>query len=150
MASSTIDSQITAAIAARHTQMAQLQREVDALQKAANALGRKTTGTPTNMPKTPSTTKTGRTPMSAAARKAVSVRMKASWAKRKQASQPTPKASSQSQTATKTGRKPMSAAARKAVSVRMKASWAKRKKTTRNPKPKATPRPTRRRLDGSR
>ena len=115
----TVNSQITDAISARQAQITQLGREIEALQTAASALrGSKTAGRAASTPKT----KTGRSPMSAAARKAVSVRMKASWAKRKKAS---PK------TKTRTGRKPWTAAERLAISKRMKASWAKRKRAKR-------------------
>jgi hypothetical protein len=124
----TVNSQITDAIAARQAQITQLGREIEALQTAASALrGQKTARGAASTPKT----KTGRRPMSAAARKAVSARMKASWAKRKKASKPTPKTSRQTQTKTKTRRKPWTAAERLAISKRMKASWAKRKRAKR-------------------
>jgi len=124
-----LHSQIAAAIATRQSQITQLRGEVGALEQAASALsGAETASQATTNPTT--VTKTGRTPMSAAARKAVSARMKASWAKRKKVTGgPTPRA--KTAPTTKTGRTPMSAAARKAVSVRMKASWAKRKRARR-------------------
>ncbi len=84
--STAVNSQITAAVASRLAQIAQLQGEVDALQSAARALGgTKTARTRRSAPKTARKTKTGRAPLSAAARKAVSVRMKASWARRTRA-----------------------------------------------------------------
>ena len=82
--------EITAAIAARHAQIKMLQSDIDALQRAANVLGGKTTAkaTPTRQPTTSPAqpkTKRKRKPWSAAARKVMSKRIKASWAKRKRA-----------------------------------------------------------------
>ena len=77
--------EITEAIAAKHAQIKQFQSDIDALQRAASALDGKTAAKATRQPKTKSKPKTkqkGRG-MSAAARKAVSRRMKAYWAKRK-------------------------------------------------------------------
>ena len=86
--------EITDAIAARQAQIKTLQRDIDALRRAASALavGKSTTAKAsrqktTSQPKaTPKVTQKGRG-MSAAARKAVSKRMKAYWAKRKRAKQ---------------------------------------------------------------
>ncbi len=75
--------EITEAIAARHAQIAQLQADIDALQRAASVLGGKTTAKATRQPNTKSKPKQKGRGMSAAARKAVSRRMKAYWAKRK-------------------------------------------------------------------
>ena len=75
--------EIAAAIATRHAQIAQLQTDIDALQRAATVLGGKTNATATRLPKTESKQK--RRGMSAAARKAMSKRLKAYWAKRKRA-----------------------------------------------------------------
>ena len=77
--------EITDAITARHAQIKTLQADIDALQRAATVLGGKTTARATRQPKTKSKPKQKRRGMSAAARKAVSRRMKASWAKRKRA-----------------------------------------------------------------
>ena len=76
-------SEITNAIAARQAQIKTLQTEIDALQRAASVLGGKTStiAKATAQPKT----KRKRRGMSAAARKAVSARMKAYWAKRRKA-----------------------------------------------------------------
>ena len=82
--------EITAAIAARHAQIETLQADIDALQRAATVLGGETTAKPTparqptTSPAQPKT-KRKRKPWSAAARKAMSKRLKASWAKRKRA-----------------------------------------------------------------
>ena len=76
-------SEITAAIAARQAQIKTLQADIDTLQRAASVLGAKTTAKATGQPKTKSKTK--RKSWSAAARKAMSEKTKASWAKRKRA-----------------------------------------------------------------
>ncbi len=83
-------SEITAAIKARQTQIAQLQSDIETLQRAASVLGGGTTAKatpasqPTTSPAQPST-KRKRKPWSAAAKRAMSKRIKASWAKRKRA-----------------------------------------------------------------
>ena len=83
--------EITVAIAARQAQIKTLQADIDALQRAASVLGGKTTAKatrtrqPTSTPAQP-TAKRKRRPWSAAARKAMSKRVKASWAKRKRTS----------------------------------------------------------------
>jgi len=89
-------SEITQAIAARQTQITQLQRDIETLQRAASIMGGTTKATPratrqkaTAQPKT----KTKPTPkrkrkrqaMSAANKRAMSKRMKAYWAKRRKA-----------------------------------------------------------------
>ncbi len=77
--------EITEAIAARHAQIKTLQTDIDALQRAASVLGGKTSAKASGQPKTKSKPKPkqkGRG-MSAAARKAVSRRMKRYWANRK-------------------------------------------------------------------
>ena len=140
-------SQISAAVKARQTKIAQLQRQIETLQRAASIMGGgeiapakakqkskpKAKATQPSRPQAKPTQKATpqptpkRRPMTAAQRIAVGKRMKAYWAKRKKASaataatpaQPTPK---------KRKRKPMSAAAKKAMSKRLKASWAKRRK----------------------
>ncbi len=82
--------EITAAITARHAQVKQLQADIDALQRAATVLGGETTAKatpalqPTTSPAQPKS-KRKRKPWSAAAKKAMSKRIKASWAKRKRA-----------------------------------------------------------------
>ena len=80
--------EITAAIAARQAQIKTLQADIDALQRAASVLGgttpAKATGPPTTSPAQPSA-KRKRKPWSAAAKRAMSKRLKASWAKRKRA-----------------------------------------------------------------
>ena len=84
--------EITAAIAARRAQIKTLQRDINALQRAASALAGRPSTTATASPRktasqataTPKVTQKGRG-MSAAARKAVSKRMKAYWAGRKRA-----------------------------------------------------------------
>ena len=83
-------SEITDAIKARQTQIVQLQSDIEALQRAAIVLGGETTAKatparqPTTSPAQPNA-KRRRRPWSAAARKAMSKRIKASWAKRKRA-----------------------------------------------------------------
>ena len=74
-------SEITDAIRARHAQIKQLQNDIDALQRAASVLGGKTTAKATRQPKAKSKTK--RRKLSAAARKIISEKVKASWAKRR-------------------------------------------------------------------
>ena len=74
---------ITDAITARHAQIKTLQADVETLQRAATVLGGKTTARATGQPKTKSKRKQKGRGMSAAARKAVSRRMKAYWAKRR-------------------------------------------------------------------
>ena len=74
---------ITDAIAARHAQIKTLQADIETLQRATTVLGGKTTGKATRQPKTKSKRKQKGQGMSAAARKAVSRRMKAYWAKRR-------------------------------------------------------------------
>ena len=82
--------QITAGIAARHAQIKQLQADIEALQRAASVLRGRTTAKatparqPTTSPAQPKT-KRKRKAWSAAAKKAMSKRIKASWAKRKRA-----------------------------------------------------------------
>ena len=72
--------EITEAIVARHAQIKTLQSDIETLQRAATVLGGKTTAKAT-----PAQPKTKRKPWSAAARKAMSKRVKASWAQRKRA-----------------------------------------------------------------
>ena len=80
--------EITAAIAARQAQIKTLQADIDALQRAASVLGGETAAKatparqPTSTPRQPKA-KRKRKPWSAAARRAMSKRVKASWAKRK-------------------------------------------------------------------
>ena len=125
----TLHSQIADAIATRQAQITQLRGEVGALEQAASALsGAETPSQATTNPTT--VTKTGRKPMSAAARKAVSVRMKASWANRR-SSPSKPKATAAPTPKTTTGRKPLSAAARKRMSEKLTTYWAKRKRARR-------------------
>ena len=69
---------ITAAINGRQGQIKKLQSDIEALQRATSILGGNPTATATRQP----TTRRKRRRMSAAARKAVSERMKAYWAKR--------------------------------------------------------------------
>ena len=80
--------EITTAIAVKHAQIKTLQADIDALQRAANIMGGETpakaTRQPTTIPAQPKT-KRKRKPWSAAARKAMSRRIKASWAKRQRA-----------------------------------------------------------------
>ena len=76
-------SEITDAIRARHAQIKQLQADIDALQRAASVLGGKTTAKATRQPKTKSKPKRKRRKLSAAARKIISEKVKASWAKRR-------------------------------------------------------------------
>lgn len=99
---------ITKAIAAKQAKLKQLQSDLDALQRAASIIGGKTPSTQRKRGK-----------LSAAARKALSGKLKAHWAKKKAANKPPPKKK----------RRTMSAAQRKAVAKRMKAYWAKRKQS---------------------
>ncbi len=75
--------EITAAIAARHAQIKTLQADIEVLQRAASVLR----GTATRPPKPTRKATRKRKPMSAAAKKAVSKRMKAYWAKRRQSNE---------------------------------------------------------------
>ena len=76
-------SEITQAIAAKQTQIAQLQSDIETLQRAASIVGGKgTTAKATSQPKT---TQKRKPTWSAADREAISKRMKAYWAKRKRA-----------------------------------------------------------------
>ena len=89
--------EITAALAIRREQIRTLQRDVDALQKAAGILGgekdkpkAKAKGKPRAKAKAQAAqpkAKRKRPLMNAAARKAVSKRMKAYWAKQRKAKQ---------------------------------------------------------------
>ena len=85
-------SEITKAIKARQAQITQLQADIETLQRAVSIMdGRAETtakATPARQPTTRSAqpkTKQKRRPWSAAARKAMSKKVKASWAKRKRA-----------------------------------------------------------------
>ena len=91
-------SEITEAIAAKQTQIKTLQSDIDALQRAATVLGGKTTAKATRQPRAKqkikrkrrkrraaAKTTQKRKPWSAAARKAMSRRIKASWAARRKA-----------------------------------------------------------------
>ena len=125
--------QITDAIAARDAQIKALQEDIDALQRAATVLGGKTSTTAKAAPGQPRATTPPklaqmRRGMSAAARKAVSRRMKAYWAKRRKPSAPAPDSPAQPTAKQKRKRAPMSTAAKRAMSKRLKAYWAKRKK----------------------
>ena len=99
---------ISNAIKAKQAQLTQVQADLEALQRAIIIIGSKTPA---------KTRKRGK--MSAAARKALSQKLKAHWAKKKTADKPTPKKK----------RRKMSAAQRKAVGKRMKAYWAKKRKS---------------------
>ena len=100
---------ISKAIAAKQAQLTQLQADLDALQRAASIIGGKQ--------KSPAK-KRKRGKMSAAARKVLSQKLKAHWAKKKAAAKPTPNKK----------RRKMSAAQRKAFGQRMKAYWAAKRK----------------------
>ncbi len=83
-------SEITTAIAARQAQITKLQSDIETLERAASLVGRKgTTAKATGQPKVKTKPKPKTKPkrkrpkMSAAAKKAVSKRMKAYWAKRR-------------------------------------------------------------------
>ncbi len=140
-------SQITQAIAARQTQIAQLQLEIETLQRAASIVGApeaaakaKPKQKPKAKPRPKATPKPKTTQKqhvwSAADREAMSRRVKASWAKRREAGvsvAPTKKASEKpakkaTRAAAKKGRKPMAAAQKKLLSARMKKYWAARRK----------------------
>ena len=101
-------SDFSKAIAAKQAQLTQLQADLDALQRAASIMGGKTAAKKDRR----------RGKMSAAARKALSQKLKAHWATKKAASKPTPKKK----------RRKMSAAQRNAVGKRMKAYWAAKRK----------------------
>ena len=123
-------SEITQAIAARQTQITQLQREIETLQQAAGIMGGGKTApaktAPTAKPRATATPKPqSKKPRAgwSAARRAL---MKAYWAKRKKATAAAAAPAAQPKAAKK--RKPMSAAAKKAMSKRLKAYWAKRNK----------------------
>ncbi len=74
--------EITDAIASRQAQIKTLQTEVDALQRAAGALAGKSAAK-ASPAQSKAKSKRKRRGMSAAARKAVSRRMKAYWAKKR-------------------------------------------------------------------
>ena len=78
-------SEITEAIAARQAHIKQLQADIDALQRAASVLGGKTTAKATRQRKTQSKPTRKRRKLSAAARKIISEKVTASWARRKRA-----------------------------------------------------------------
>ncbi len=131
-------SEITNAIKARQTQIAQLQSDIETLQPAASIMGggEKTPAEAVrqkvrSQPKTKATPqpKPKRRPMTAAQRAAVGKRMKAYWAKRRKPTAPAAASTAQPKATQKRRRKPWSAAAKKAMSKRLRASWAKRKKT---------------------
>ncbi len=127
-------SDITKAIAARQTQITQLQSEIETLQRAASIMGggakAPAKAAPEAKPQpTAKATLRKRQGMSAAQKKAVSKRMRAYWAKRKTSTAATTPA--QPKATQKRTRKPMSAAAKRAMSKRLKASWAKRKRDRR-------------------
>ena len=100
---------ISRAIAAKNAEIRELQTDLDALQRAASIIGGKTSAKKRKR----------RGKLSAAARKVLSQKLKAHWAKKKAVAKPAPK---------KKLRK-MSAAARNAVATRMKAYWAAKWKT---------------------
>ncbi len=83
-------SELTTAIEARQAQITQLQSDIETLQRAASLVGRTgTTAKATSQPKAKTKpkpkTKRKRRPWSAASKKAMSKRIKASWAQRKRA-----------------------------------------------------------------
>ena len=77
-------SAITEAIATRQTQITQLQSDIEILQRAASIVGRK--GTTAKATRGQPKAKRKRRKLSAAARKVISEKVRASWAKRKRAS----------------------------------------------------------------
>lgn len=77
-------SEITKAIETRRAQITQLQSDIDILRRAAGLVGGKGTA-PTSQPKAKQKVKRKRRKLSAAARKIISEKVKASWAKRKRA-----------------------------------------------------------------
>ena len=103
-------SDFSKAIAAKQAELTQLQADLDALQHAATIIGGKKTS--------PAKTPKRRGKMSAAARKVLSQKLKAHWAKKKAVAKPTPKKK----------RRKMSAGQRKAFGQRMKAYWAAKRK----------------------
>ena len=133
-------SEITAAIKARQAQIAQLQSDIETLQRAASIMGggEKTPATAVrqkvrSQPKAKATPRPRpkRRPMTATQRAAVGKRMKAYWAKRRKPSAPPAGSAAQPTATQKRKRAPMSAAAKKAMSKRLKAYWAKRRKARR-------------------
>ena len=84
-------SQISEAIAARQTQIAQLQREIDTLQRAASIMGAgeeapaKAKAKPKPKPKAKPKAQRKRHQWSAAEKAAIGKRMKKYWAKRRKA-----------------------------------------------------------------
>ena len=101
---------LATAIAAKQAQLTQLQDDLDALERAASII--------IMGGKTPAKTYKRRGKLSAAARKALSKKLKAHWAKKKAAAKLTRKRK----------RRTMSAAQRTAVGKRMKAYWAAKRK----------------------
>ena len=99
---------ISKAVAAKQAQLTQLQADLEALQRAASIIGSKQSK-PAKKP---------RGKLSAAARKVLSQKLKAHWAKKKAAAKSAPKKK----------RRKMSAAQRNAVGKRMKAYWAAKRK----------------------
>ena len=100
-------SEISTAIAARQTQIAQLQRDIESLQRAASIVG----------PPAPAATKTKRKRKQKPAAKPQS---KQAWPKPKAKLKPTSKVRAK--------RHQWSAAEKAAIGKRMKAYWAKRKR----------------------
>ena len=98
---------IANAIKAKQSEIQQLQTDIDSLQRAASIIGGKSAV---------KRKRKRRGKLSAAARKVLSQKLKAHWAKKKAAVKP------------KKPRRKMSAAARKAVGRRMKAYWAAKRK----------------------
>ena len=120
--------EITAAIMARRDQIKTLQSDIETLQRAASIMGGEPTAKATRQPKPTRKVTPKRKPMSAAAKKAVSQRMKAYWAERRKPSAPAAASPAQPTATQKRKRAPMSTAAKKAMSKRLKAYWAKRKR----------------------
>ena len=111
-------SEITRAIAARQTQIAQLQREIETLQHAASIVG----------PPAPAADKPKR--KRKRKRRAKAKPVATSQPAAKPQPKPTPK-QQKKQPTPKPKRAAWSAADRAAISKRMKAYWAKRRKTRR-------------------
>ena len=76
--------EITDAITARHAQIKTLQADIETLQRAATVLGGEMSAKATRQPK-PKPKRRKRRKLSAAARKIISEKVKASWARRKRA-----------------------------------------------------------------
>ena len=130
-------SEITNAIKARQTQIAQLQSDIETLQRAASIVGAPRKPAAKAKPRQKSKAKSQPLLKSKAKPKATQKRhqwsaaQKAAIGKRRKPSAPAAASPAQRTATQKRKRAPMSVAAKKAMSKRLKAYWAKRRKARR-------------------